>query len=196
MRHLEGRPARLCQDSHRELRWHRRRQDQGEDFSLKKEFLVDMMHFPDLSTLTASQQHHNISTSLNSHIAGGQPCQLDLQLACRRRHLRRGDHHCHHHHHHRHHHHHHPRQVLTIVTEITTAVAANPENSTVSTINFFLQVLNENIFLQITTLTSKITSISSSLVCSDDEKTSLMTSVGFMTLIDLLMTDTQFDHAT
>merc|ERR1712227_128184 len=36
--------------------------------------------------------------------------------------------------------------------------AANPENST------------------ITTLTSKITSISSSLVCSDDEKTSLMTS--------------------
>ena len=45
-------------------------------------------------------------------------------------------------------------------------------------INFFLQVLNENIFLQITTLTSKITSISSSLVCSDDEKTSLMTSVG------------------
>merc|ERR1719361_2914569 len=49
-------------------------------------------------------------------------------------------------------------EVLTIVTEITTAVAANPENST------------------ITTLTSKITSISSSLVCSDDEKTSLMTS--------------------
>ena len=37
---------------------------------------------------------------------------------------------------------------------------------------------DENIFLQITTLTSKITSISSSLVCSDDEKTSLMTSVG------------------
>ena len=69
--------------------------------------------------------------------------------------------------------------MITIVTEITTAVAANPENSTVSTIiNFFLQVLNENIFLQITTLTSKITSISSSLVCSDDEKTSLMTSVG------------------
>lgn len=49
-------------------------------------------------------------------------------------------------------------EVLTIVTEITTAVAANPENST------------------ITTLTSKITSVSSSLVCSDDEKTSLMTS--------------------
>merc|ERR1712047_173384 len=49
-------------------------------------------------------------------------------------------------------------EVITIVTEITTAVAANPENST------------------ITTLTSKITSISSSLVCSDDEKTSLMTS--------------------
>merc|ERR1712147_458114 len=49
-------------------------------------------------------------------------------------------------------------EVLTIVTEITTAVAANPENST------------------ITTLTSKITSISSSLVCSGDEKTSLMTS--------------------
>ena len=88
-------------------------------------------------------------------------------------------------------------EVITIVTEITTAVAANPENSTVSTtFNFFLQDLNENIFLQITTLTSKITSISSSLVCSDDEKTSLMTSVGFMTLIDLLMTDTQFDHAT
>merc|ERR1711899_173759 len=42
-------------------------------------------------------------------------------------------------------------EVITIVTEITTAVAANPENST-------------------------ITSISSSLVCSDDEKTSLMTS--------------------
>ena len=55
--------------------------------------------------------------------------------------------------------------MITIVTEITTAVAANPENSTVSTINFFLQVLNENIFLQITTLTTKITSISSSLVC-------------------------------
>ena len=87
-------------------------------------------------------------------------------------------------------------EVITIVTEITTAVAANPENSTVSTINFFLQVLNENIFLQITTLTSKITSVSSSLVCSDDEKTSLMTSVGFMTLIDLLMTDVRFDHAT
>merc|ERR1711997_1411350 len=49
-------------------------------------------------------------------------------------------------------------EVITIVPEITTAVAANPENST------------------ITTLTSKITSISSSLVCSDDEKTSLMTS--------------------
>merc|ERR1712203_821427 len=49
-------------------------------------------------------------------------------------------------------------EVITIVTEITTAVAANPENST------------------ITTLTSKITSISSTLVCSDDEKTSLMTS--------------------
>merc|ERR1712165_76939 len=49
-------------------------------------------------------------------------------------------------------------EVITIVTEITTAVAANPENST------------------ITTLTSKITSISSSLVCSDDEKASLMTS--------------------
>merc|ERR1712079_589677 len=49
-------------------------------------------------------------------------------------------------------------EVITIVTEITTALAANPENST------------------ITTLTSKITSISSSLVCSDDEKTSLMTS--------------------
>merc|ERR1719166_716992 len=49
-------------------------------------------------------------------------------------------------------------EVITIVTEITTAVAANPENST------------------ITTLTSKITSVSSSLVCSDDEKTSLMTS--------------------
>merc|ERR1712107_626631 len=49
-------------------------------------------------------------------------------------------------------------EVITIVTEITTAVAANPENST------------------ITTLTTKITSISSSLVCSDDEKTSLMTS--------------------
>merc|ERR1712141_96621 len=49
-------------------------------------------------------------------------------------------------------------EVLTIVTEITTAVAANPENST------------------ITTLTSKIPSISSSLVCSDDEKTPLMTS--------------------
>merc|ERR1711936_1512985 len=49
-------------------------------------------------------------------------------------------------------------EVITIVTEITTAVAANPENS------------------MITTLTTKITSISSSLVCSDDEKTSLMTS--------------------
>ena len=133
----------------------------------------------------------NLST-LTWHLAGGQPCQLDLQLACRRRHLRRGHHHRHHHY--RHHDHHH--QVITIVTEITTAVAANPENSTVSTINFFLQVLNENIFLQITTLTSKITSISSSLVCSDDEKTSLMTSVGFMTLIDLLMTGIRFDHAT
>ena len=30
--------------------------------------------------------------------------------------------------------------MITIVTEITTAVAANPENSTVSTINLFLQV--------------------------------------------------------
>merc|ERR1712173_565872 len=49
-------------------------------------------------------------------------------------------------------------EVITIVTEITNAVAANPENST------------------ITTLTTKISSISSSLVCSDDEKTSLMTS--------------------
>merc|ERR1719429_590304 len=39
-------------------------------------------------------------------------------------------------------------EVITIVTEITTAVAANPENSTITT----------------------------SLVCSDDEKTSLMTS--------------------
>ena len=78
-----------------------------------------VMHFPNLSTLP--------------HMAGGQPCQLDLQLASRCRHLRRGDHHHHHHHHHHH-------QVITIVTEITTAVAANPENSTVSTINFFLQV--------------------------------------------------------
>merc|ERR1712107_524517 len=60
LRHLEGRPARLRQDSHRELRWYRRRQDQG-----------------------------------------GQPCQLDLQLACRRRHLRRGDHHRHRDHHRR-----------------------------------------------------------------------------------------------
>merc|ERR1712027_92907 len=43
-------------------------------------------------------------------------------------------------------------------TSSSRAAAATPENST------------------ITTLTSKITSISSSLVCSDDEKTSLMTS--------------------
>merc|ERR1712227_510428 len=50
------------------------------------------------------------------------------------------------------------RAAAATCAEILTAVAANPENST------------------ITTLTSKITSISSSLVCSDDEKTSLMTS--------------------
>jgi len=49
-------------------------------------------------------------------------------------------------------------EIITIVTEIKTIVAANPENSTV------------------TTLTTKITSVASTVTCSDDEKTSLATS--------------------
>merc|ERR1719216_446737 len=48
-------------------------------------------------------------------------------------------------------------EIITIVTEIKTIVAANPENSTV------------------TTLTTKITS-ATGLTCSDAEKTSLATS--------------------
>jgi hypothetical protein len=49
-------------------------------------------------------------------------------------------------------------EIITIVTEIKTIIAANPENSTV------------------TTLTTKITSVASTVTCSDDEKTSLATS--------------------
>merc|ERR1712055_170194 len=49
-------------------------------------------------------------------------------------------------------------EIITIVTEIKTIVAANPENSTV------------------TTLTTKITSVASTVTCSDAEKTSLVTS--------------------
>merc|ERR1711981_1019899 len=49
-------------------------------------------------------------------------------------------------------------EIITIVTEIKTIVAANPENSTV------------------TTLTTKITSVASTVTCSDSEKTSLATS--------------------
>merc|ERR1712172_443820 len=49
-------------------------------------------------------------------------------------------------------------EIITIVTEIKTIVAANPENSTV------------------TTLTAKITSVASTVTCSADEKTSLATS--------------------
>merc|ERR1712184_71385 len=49
-------------------------------------------------------------------------------------------------------------EIITIVTEIKTIVAANPENSTV------------------TTLTTKITSVASTVTCSDDEKMSLATS--------------------
>merc|ERR1711863_6794 len=49
-------------------------------------------------------------------------------------------------------------EIITIVTEIKTIVAANPENSTV------------------TTLTTKITSVASTVTCSDAEKTSLATS--------------------
>merc|ERR1711934_448719 len=43
-------------------------------------------------------------------------------------------------------------EIITIVTEIKTIVAANPENSTVAT------------------LTTKITSVASTVTCSDDEK--------------------------
>merc|ERR1711992_50285 len=49
-------------------------------------------------------------------------------------------------------------EIITIVTEIKPIVAANPENSTV------------------TTLTTKITSVASTVTCSDAEKTSLATS--------------------
>merc|ERR1711981_847772 len=49
-------------------------------------------------------------------------------------------------------------EIITIVTEIKTIVAANPENSTV------------------TTLTTKITSVASTVTRSDAEKTSLATS--------------------
>merc|ERR1712158_58520 len=49
-------------------------------------------------------------------------------------------------------------EIITIVTEIKTIVAANPENSTV------------------TTLTTKITSVASTVTCTDAEKTSLATS--------------------
>merc|ERR1712027_163893 len=49
-------------------------------------------------------------------------------------------------------------EIITIVTEIKTIVAANPENSAV------------------TTLTTKITSVASTVTCSDAEKTSLATS--------------------
>merc|ERR1711874_64881 len=49
-------------------------------------------------------------------------------------------------------------EIITIVTEIKTIVAANPENSTV------------------TTLTTKITSVASTVTCSESEKTSLATS--------------------
>merc|ERR1712241_1329745 len=49
-------------------------------------------------------------------------------------------------------------EIIPIVTEIKTIVAANPENSTV------------------TTLTTKITSVASTVTCSDAEKTSLATS--------------------
>merc|ERR1712055_61081 len=49
-------------------------------------------------------------------------------------------------------------EIITIVTEIKTIVAANPENSTV------------------TTLTTRITSVASTVTCTDAEKTSLATS--------------------
>merc|ERR1711881_26592 len=49
-------------------------------------------------------------------------------------------------------------EIITIVTQIKTIVAANPENSTV------------------TTLTTKITSVASTVTCTDAEKTSLATS--------------------
>merc|ERR1711881_799517 len=49
-------------------------------------------------------------------------------------------------------------EIITIVTQIKTIVAANPENSSV------------------TTLTTKITSVASTVTCSDSEKTSLATS--------------------
>merc|ERR1711992_492535 len=49
-------------------------------------------------------------------------------------------------------------EIITIVTEIKTIVATNPENSTV------------------TTLTTKITSVASTVTCSDAEKTSPATS--------------------
>merc|ERR1711997_537218 len=49
-------------------------------------------------------------------------------------------------------------EIITIVTEIKTIVASNPENSTV------------------TTLTTKITSVASTVTCSADEKTKLVTS--------------------
>merc|ERR1712212_250359 len=49
-------------------------------------------------------------------------------------------------------------EIITIVTEIKTIVAANPENSTVPT------------------LTTKITSVASTVTCSESEKTSLATS--------------------
>merc|ERR1712130_483254 len=49
-------------------------------------------------------------------------------------------------------------EIITIVPEIKPIVAANPENSTV------------------TTLTTKITSVASTVTCSDAEKTSLATS--------------------
>merc|ERR1712080_286017 len=49
-------------------------------------------------------------------------------------------------------------EIITIATEIKTIVAANPENSTA------------------TTLTTKITSVASTVTCTDVEKTSLATS--------------------
>ena len=68
-------------------------------------------------------------------------------------------------------------EIITIVTEIKTIVAANPENSTVNRTLMFSCSKVTVLMQQVTTLTTKITSVASTVTCSDDEKTSLATSV-------------------
>ena len=72
-------------------------------------------------------------------------------------------------------------EIITIVTEIKTIVAANPENSTVNPII----ISKVTFFQQVTTLTTKITSVASTVTCSDAEKTSLATSVRKTRLIQI-----------